>query len=102
MNRGQSIQWEKCASIGWCEKFAQEAKYAKMWINIGNKWFTPDEFVKYAYTQTQSFAHDLTKILEADIKMRDPRPVIPRLEKRFDQIQKEKDDFIKRVNDFYK
>lgn len=74
-------------------KIAQDARIAKCWVFVGDKWYTPGEL--------ETNYKDFLKYYFEDFKIKDPRPVIMKGRKRIEEIQRLQLEFEKKVNDFY-
>lgn len=85
---------------------AKEAARAKMWINYGKEWYTPEEFINLARATD---VNGNTRFEYEKVKISDPIAVIGRMQQlvrdRFtelDELQKKVNDFAIKVAAYYK
>ena len=103
MNSGESPYYE-FATLTKCAEIAKSARIDKAFVNVGDKWFTPDEFLEYAKSKAVEVREykKYTRIEEALIKIRDPRDnVLARMDAKIKAMQQKRDEFAKRINDYY-
>ncbi|MDA3614695.1 hypothetical protein [Polluticaenibacter yanchengensis] len=105
-------QYDEYATVVYCEKMAKEAAMTKCFINVKKQWFTPNEFKEFVKAQArpgEMYGH-LTYILLRDIRIRDPREnIIRRMNEHIERtkqhvkdLERKRDEFAKRINDYYR
>ena len=81
---------------------ATEAKINRLWINVGKEWYTHEEFPLAAERNKNSYHPHHTKYLIRDIKLRDPRTIIEKMNQRVEYIIQARNEFVGKVRDYYK
>lgn len=85
-----------------CKKLAYEAKQADLWIYVGKNWYTPEEFL-IAAKMSNVPDHSNFSTFEMDkTKMGNPKVILNRMQDHIDQLQKKKNEFEKKVNEYFK
>lgn len=97
-----NAQDEDFMSIQSCRKLAEEEKLAGYWINIGREWFTPEEFETMAENSLMLENPNKTNINFNEVKIKDPRPIVGRMQAEIQKMIDKKEAFEKRVRDYYK
>ena len=82
-------------------KVVKEARLQKLWVVIGNKWFTPEEFEKYANSNLLDDNYRFPHAME-DIKLGDPVEVIARMRTELEKKEKAITEWTLRVVEYYR
>ncbi|MBX9449817.1 MAG: hypothetical protein KL787_08900 [Taibaiella sp.] len=93
---------DKYATIHFCRKMATEAKINRLWINVGKEWYTHEEFPQAAERNKNTLYPFYTTYLIEDIKLRDPRTIIEKMNLRVEHIIQARDEFLRKVKEYYK
>ncbi len=96
-------QDENLLSFRACMKLAQDATLSKMWINIGNQWYTPEEFrIIVRKSIKPNSDGNRTTLQKNSVRIKNPLNIIPRMEAKIKEMQAIKDEFERRVKEYYK
>ena len=82
-------------------KIVKEAKLQKLWIVIGKKWFTPEEFEKYCNKIVIPESGKIPHKME-DIKLGDPVETIQKLRLELDKKEQALTAWSIRVVEYYR
>lgn len=85
-----------------CRARAKNAVENNCWINYKKEWYTPEEFVKEANSHDVYMHPGYTQFEMKEVKIRDPRGIIPRLDARLQEFKDIRDQFVNKVEDYYK